>query len=135
MAPPLSSQEDNAAFLDAITYAKKDELDVRESLGLFPESHDKNKNPIFHRERANALRGEVKRIAEAYATSYHGSLEQLQSHISEENTFSEEAINLGHKYGADVWGRKEEGEIRSSVESQGKGIEEHDWDVAKDRTK
>jgi hypothetical protein len=135
MAPPLSSQDDNAAFLDAIIYGNKKELSVRESLGLFSGEVDKNNNPIFPRDGAGALQGEVKRIAEAYATSYHGGLEQLQIHLSEEDVFSEEALRLGHKYGAQVWGRLEDGELRSSAESQGKGIEEHDWDVSKDRTK
>jgi hypothetical protein len=135
MVPPLSSQDDNAAFLDAIIYGNKKELSVRESLGLFSGEVDRNKNPIFVREGASALQGEVKRIAEAYATSYHGDLEQLQIHLSEEDTFQEEASKLGQKYGSKVWGRLEDGEIRSSAESQGKGIEEHDWDVLKDREK
>ena len=135
MAPPLSSQDDNAAFLDAIIYASKKELQVQESLGLLIEGLDKNKNPIFIRDGATAVRGEVKRIAEACATSYHGSLEQLQSHLSEESTFSEEVFKLGQKYGGKIWGRLEDGEIRSSAESQGRGIEEHDWDLTKDREK
>jgi hypothetical protein len=135
MAPPLSSQEDNAAFLEAIIYMNKKELDVRESLGLFSVGVDKNKNPILPRVGASNLQGEVKRIAEAYATSYHGSLEQLQSHLSDEIVFSEDVFKLGQKYGARIWGRLEDGEIRSSAESQGKGVEEHDWDVAEDRKK
>jgi hypothetical protein len=135
MAPPLSSQDNNAAFLHAIIYMNKKELDVRESLGLFSVGVDKNKNPILPRAGASNLQGEVKRIAEAYATSYHGSLEQLQSRLFEENVFSEEVLRLGQKHGAKIWGRLEDGEIRLSGESQGRGVEEHDWDMAKDRKK
>jgi hypothetical protein len=135
MAPPLSSQDDNAAFLDAIIYMHKKELDIRESLGLFSIGVDKNKNPILPRPWASNLQGEVKRIAEAYATSYYGSLEQLESYLSEGNVFSEEAFQLGQKYGAKIWGRLEDGETCSSAKSQGRGVEEHDWDVEKDRMK
>jgi hypothetical protein len=135
MAPSQNSQDNNAAFLEACINKRRPVQDVWESLGLYSQTVDTRKDPDFLKNEANELFTNIKRIAKSYATTYRGDLERLHSDLAEETTFSEEVFKLGQQYGSAIWGRMEDGEIRSPNQSQGRGIDEHDWDVAKDRNR
>jgi len=132
MAPLLNSQDDRAAFLDACITKRRRVHDAWESLGLTSQTIDRRKGD-FIRSEANELQENIEQVAKSFATSYRGDRVQLQSDLAEETIFGEEVLRLGQQYGAKLWGRLEDGEIRSSGESQGRGIDEHDWDVPKDR--
>jgi len=134
MAPLLNSQDDRAAFLDACITKRRRVHDAWESLGLTSQTIDRRKGD-FIRSEANELQEKIEQVAKSFATSYRGDRVQLQSDLAEETIFGEEVLRLGQQYGAKLWGRLEDGEIRSSGESQGRGIDEHDWDVPKDRKK
>ncbi|CAA9958363.1 hypothetical protein PTMSG1_01924 [Pyrenophora teres f. maculata] len=132
MAPLLNSQDDRAAFLDACITKRRQVHDAWESLGLISQTIDRRKGDFIKNE-ANELQEKIEQIAKSFATSYHGDRAQLQSDLAEQTVFGEEVVRLGKQYGARLWGRIEDGEIRSSGESQGRGIDEHDWDVPHDR--
>ena len=57
-------------------------------------------------------------------------MKELKFYLLDENAFSDDVRALGKKYGASLWGRLEDGMIR---QSQGKWIEEYNWDDARDR--
>ena len=134
MAPTLNSQDDRAAFLDACITKRRRVQDAWESLGLISQTIDHRKGN-FIKVEANELQEKIEQIAKSFATSFRGDQEQLQTRLAEETVFAEEVLRLGQQYGARLWGRIEDGEIRSSGESQGRGIDEHDWDVPNDRKK
>ncbi|KAI4924791.1 hypothetical protein J4E85_007908 [Alternaria conjuncta] len=137
MAPPLNSQDDRAAFVDACINKRKKAMHAWESLGLISEKlHDEQHGYFVNKEKAdkaNELQRVVEGIAKSFATSYRGTIEELHTYLAEENAFSEDVLRLGQEFGVMIWGRIEDGEIRSSGESQGNGIEEQDWDDPKDR--
>jgi hypothetical protein len=135
MAPPLNSQDDRAAFVDACIDKRKKAMDAWESLGLISLKSNIQHHGEFLKDKANELQDMVERIAKSFAMSYRGTPEELHSYLRNEDVFSDDILGLGREYGAKIWGRLEDGEIRSSGESQGKGIEEHDWDDSRDRTK
>ncbi|EDU40194.1 conserved hypothetical protein [Pyrenophora tritici-repentis Pt-1C-BFP] len=132
MAPLLNSQDDRAAFLDACITERRQVYDAWESLGLISQTIDCRKG-YFIKNEANELQEKIEQIAKSFATSYHADRRQLQYDLAEETVFGEDVMRLGQQYGARLWGRLEDGEIRSSGESQGRGIDEHDWDVLHDR--
>ena len=139
MVPPLNSQDDRAAFVDACINKRKKAMHAWESLGLISEKlHDEQHGYFVNKEKAdkaNELQRVVEGIAKSFATSYCGTIEELHTYLAEENAFSEDVLRLGQEFGVKIWGRIEDGEIRSSGESQGNGIEEQDWDDPKDRKK
>ncbi|KAI4947574.1 hypothetical protein J4E91_006394 [Alternaria rosae] len=139
MAPPLNSQDDRAAFVDACINKRKKAMHAWESLGLISEKlHDEQHGYFVNKEKAdkaNELQRVVEGIAKSFAASYRGTIEELHTYLTEENAFSDDVLRLGQEFGVKIWGRVEDGEIRSSGESQGNGIEEQDWDDPKDRKK
>ncbi|KAG9186622.1 hypothetical protein G6011_09730 [Alternaria panax] len=134
MPPPLNSQDDRAAFIDACIDKRKKAIHVWESLGLISRKLD-IQHGDFAKDLANELQGEIEGIAKSFAMSYRGNLDELHSDLGNVDAFSDDILRLGQEYGAKIWGRLEDGEIRSSGESQGKGIEEHDWNDSRDRKK
>jgi hypothetical protein len=139
MAPTLNSQDDRAAFVDACIDTRKKPLQVWESLGLISEnSHDDQHGYFVNKgksDEAYELQSVVEGIAKSFAMSYRGTTDELHSCLAEEDAFSDDVLRLGQEYGAKIWGRLEEGELRLSCESQGNGIEEQDWDDPQGRKK
>jgi hypothetical protein len=139
MAPPLNSQDDRAAFVDACITTHKKPLQVWESLGLISENTRDEQHGYFvnkHKEdKAHELQRVIEGIAKSFATSYRGTTDELSSYLAEEDAFSDDVLRLGQEFGVKIWGRLEEGEVRSSCESQGNGIEEQDWDDPQGRRK
>jgi hypothetical protein len=136
MAPPPDSQEDRAAFVDACIAAKQRKArDVWESLGLTSGKANDLQKGYFAKEEANELQADVEQIAKLFTTSHRGKLEESKSYLADENAFSDDVSNLGQKYGAKIWGRLEDGEIRLSGQSQGSDNDQYDWDDARGRKK
>ncbi|KAF1946103.1 hypothetical protein EJ02DRAFT_367925 [Clathrospora elynae] len=133
MSPPLSTQDDNAAFLEGCINKTRSVRDVYESLGLFSQTSDVRKDPDFLKNEANELSGRIKQIAKTFVLAYRGDPEQLQTDLAEETVFSNDLLELGRQYGATIWGRLEDGEILSSGTSQERGLDELDWDRQRDR--
>jgi hypothetical protein len=132
MTSPLNTQDETTAFLEACIHKRRALRDIWESLGLFSQQAT-TKDPDFHNPLANELHGNIKQIAESFAASYNGALSQLQADLAEPHSFFSEVTDLGRRFGEPIWGRLEDGEITSSGEPQGRGIEEHHWNDLKSR--
>lgn len=119
MEPLPDSQDERAAIVDAFIKKRKTVQDAWEALGLASTISDKRSAKFFENE-PNMLQTKIEQLAKSFLAEHRGNLDQLQSDLAEETWFPEKVSTLGQQYGARIWGRLEDGEIRSTSESQGK---------------
>ncbi|RAR07119.1 c6 zinc finger domain containing protein [Stemphylium lycopersici] len=128
MEPLPDSQDERAAIVDAFIKRRKTVQGAWEALGLTSTTSDKRSAKFFENE-PNMLQTKVEQLAKSFLADFRGNLDQLHTDLTEKPWFSEKVSTLGQQYGAKIWGHLQNGEIRSSSESQGKP----DWDVPNGR--
>lgn len=128
MEPLPDSQDERAAIVDAFIKRRKTVQGAWEALGLTSTTSDKRSAKFFENE-PNMLQTKVEQLAKSFLADFRGNLDQLHTDLAEKPWFSEKVSTLGQQYGAKIWGHLQNGEIRSSSESQGKP----DWDVPNGR--
>ncbi|KAF2030092.1 hypothetical protein EK21DRAFT_33987, partial [Setomelanomma holmii] len=111
-------------FLEDCIAKKRSFQDIYESLGLYSESADARKEPVFAKEEANDLHKKVKEIANSFKALYRTGREKLRADLLEEGTFATELQELGASYGQKLWGRADKWPTRYTVQQ---GSEFH-WD-------
>jgi hypothetical protein len=128
----MSHSIENTLFLEDCISKKRTFQDIYESLGLYSESTDARKEPVFVKEEANDLHRRVKAIAVSFKGSYRNERERLVADLVKDDAFAKEVQELGASYGHKLWKRAGSWPTRYNAQL-GSGPEELYWDDAKDR--
>jgi hypothetical protein len=121
----------NSSFIDDCISKKRTLQDCYEDLGLFSETGDARKEPVFAKEEANDLYRKIKKVAHSLKRSYRNDREKLLADLLKEDALAEQVQNLGQSYGHLLWGRPEMFTTRYA--GQGANLDQLIWDDEADR--
>jgi hypothetical protein len=105
----MSSQTSIAqtSFLEDCIDKKRSIQDIYETLGLYSETANARKEPVFAKDEANELQKRVKEIAASFIALYCNDREALLANLIKDGAFIEQIQELGEHYGQSLWGRKD----------------------------
>lgn len=86
-------------FLEDCINKKRSVQDIYEALGLYSETADTRKEPVFVVQEANDLHKKIKEYAEDTKAAYRGKRERLLTDLVKEGMFDNEVKELGEQYG------------------------------------
>jgi hypothetical protein len=97
----------HTSFLEDCISKKRSFQDIYEALGLYSESTDTRKEPVFLKDEANDLQKRIKEIAASFKTSYRNNRESLLADLVKDGAFADQIQELGQWY-RPLWGRGDE---------------------------
>jgi hypothetical protein len=130
----MSSQSNIAhtSFIEGCINKKRTMQDIYEALGLYSETADPRKEPVFAKDEANDLHKKIKEVAESFKVSYHNDREELLAELVKDGAFADDVQKLVLLYGQSLWGRKESQPTRYGVQ-QGAVTDDLNWEKKADR--
>jgi len=93
-------------FLEDCISKKKTVHEIYEDLGLFSETYDTRKEPVFSKVEAKELHLKIKEFAESFKALYRDSRESLFTDLVADGMFDNEVQELGERYGQKLWGKE-----------------------------
>jgi hypothetical protein len=103
----MTSQTDIAqtSFLEDCISKNRSFQDIYEALGLYSQTTDARKVPVFVPNEANDLHKKIKKIAASFKASHRNNTETLLASLAKDNAFANQIQELGQCYGPLIWGR------------------------------
>lgn len=95
----MSQPIQETSFLEDCITKKRPVQDIYEPLGLYSETADARKEPVFVVEEANALLVKIKNYAEDVKKLYRSEREKMLSDLVKDDMFAKEVDSLGEQYG------------------------------------
>jgi hypothetical protein len=95
----------NTSFLEDCINKKKSIQEIHECLGLYSESANVRKEPVFVKDEANDLYKRIVEIAKAFRVSHGNDKEGLLAGLAKPDVFLNEVEELELGYGQMLWGR------------------------------
>jgi hypothetical protein len=129
----MSSQTNiaNTSFLEDCIDGKRTLQDIYEALGLYSETVQTRKDPVFRTDEANKLHQTIKEKAQSFIATYGNDREKLFADLVEEGTLADQVQDLEQSFGSSLWGRTKD---RPSCDGeQGAIPDELNWDQEGDK--
>jgi hypothetical protein len=86
-------------FLERCIDENRSFRNIYEPLGLYTETVETRKEPVFVVKEANDLHKEIKEIAGNFKRLYKNERDKLKTDLIQDGMFSEEVHELGERYG------------------------------------
>lgn len=121
----------NTSFLEGCIEKKRSIQEIHECLGLYSESANVRKEPVFFIEGANDLYKRIVEIAKAFRLSHGNDKDALLTDLAKPDVFFIEVQELASEYGQKLWGS---GRWPTRYAPQhGEGPDELDYEKENDR--
>jgi hypothetical protein len=123
----------NTSFLEDCINKKRSIQVIHESLGLYSESWNVRKEPVFVIDGANDLYKRIVEIAKTFRVSHGNDKEGILADLAKPDVFSKEVEELELGYGQMLWGKGRWPTLYAP--QRGDVPDELDYEKEKDREK
>jgi hypothetical protein len=93
------------SFLEACISRKIKFQDIHEILGLYKETINARKVPVFVKDEAKDLEKKIQKIVAAFKASYRNNKEKMLADLAKDDAFASQSQELGQCYRLSLWGR------------------------------